>query len=201
MPAVMAGPCATGRGARILEPEHRTARRGHRRRAEGSLREPGRDPVAAQTRHEPEPPARASGGDGRLRLGLSRGTSGAGPSGPPGRADLRHQVDGRRHAALRAGEPRPQPPRCAAAPRRRGHPGGLFQVRRHGAGSRMGGVPVPAVPRLFDKTGSTGGFGADVAFVPAKRIGLVLLANRSFPIPARVEAVYTLLQQLASSPR
>jgi beta-lactamase class C len=37
----------------------------------------------------------------------------------------------------------------------------------------------PAGPRLFNKTGSTGGFGAYVAFVPARRIGVVLLANRS----------------------
>lgn len=54
-----------------------------------------------------------------------------------------------------------------------------------------------AAPRLFDKTGSTGGFGAYVAFVPAKRIGLVMLANRSWPIPARVEAAYAILDQLA----
>ncbi len=56
-------------------------------------------------------------------------------------------------------------------------------------------------PRLFNKTGSTGGFGAYVAFVPAKRIGLVMLANRNYPIPARVEAAYTLLEALASEVR
>ncbi len=60
---------------------------------------------------------------------------------------------------------------------------------------------MAATPRLFDKTGSTGGFGAYVAFVPAKRIGLVMLANRSLPIPARVEAAYAILDQLAPSPR
>jgi beta-lactamase class C len=65
--------------------------------------------------------------------------------------------------------------------------------------------PMPAQaatePRLFNKTGSTGGFAAYVVFVPAKRIGLVMLANRSYPIPARVEAAYTILRQLAPSPR
>lgn len=56
---------------------------------------------------------------------------------------------------------------------------------------------VAAVPRLFDKTGSTGGFGAYVAFVPANRIGVVMLANRSFPIASRVEAAYAILDRLA----
>ncbi|WP_434064114.1 class C beta-lactamase [Roseateles aquae] len=68
--------------------------------------------------------------------------------------------------------------------------------------------PVQAVPaqpastpRLFNKTGSTGGFGAYVLFVPAKRIGIVILANRSYPIPARVEAGYAILESLAPSPQ
>lgn len=57
-----------------------------------------------------------------------------------------------------------------------------------------------ASPRLFDKTGSTGGFGAYVAFVPSRRIGMVMLANRNYPIPARVEAGYRILEELAGSP-
>lgn len=56
-------------------------------------------------------------------------------------------------------------------------------------------------PRLFGKTGSTGGFGAYVAFVPSRRIGLVMLANRSLPIPARIEAARTILARLAPAPR
>ena len=58
-----------------------------------------------------------------------------------------------------------------------------------------------AAARLFDKTGSTGGFGAYVVFVPARRIGLVMLANRSIPIPARVEAAYAILEQLSPGTR
>jgi beta-lactamase class C len=52
---------------------------------------------------------------------------------------------------------------------------------------------------LFDKTGSTRGFGSYVLFVPSQRIGIVMLANKSVPIPARVEAAYAILQ--AAAPR
>lgn len=57
---------------------------------------------------------------------------------------------------------------------------------------------VPSEPALFNKTGSTNGFGAYVAFVPAQKIGVVLLANKNFPIPARITAVYAVLEQLAA---
>ena len=53
-------------------------------------------------------------------------------------------------------------------------------------------------PTLFNKTGSTNGFGAYVAFVPEKRIGIVMLANRNFPIAARITAAHAVLQQLSS---
>lgn len=54
---------------------------------------------------------------------------------------------------------------------------------------------------LFDKTGSTRGFGSYVLFVPSRRVGIVMLANKSVPIPARVEAAYTILQALTPSAR
>jgi beta-lactamase class C len=60
---------------------------------------------------------------------------------------------------------------------------------------------VPAEPTLFNKTGSTAGFGAYVAFVPAERIGIVILANKNVPIPARITAAYAVLEQIASAER
>jgi beta-lactamase class C len=66
------------------------------------------------------------------------------------------------------------------------------------AATKLTPPQAPAGPTLFNKTGSTGGFGAYVAFVPAQRIGIVLLANRGIPIPARVAAAHAVLAQLAA---
>ncbi|MBJ3785845.1 class C beta-lactamase [Devosia sediminis] len=54
-------------------------------------------------------------------------------------------------------------------------------------------------PTLFNKTGSTGGFGAYVAFVPAEEIGVVILANKNYPIPARVTAAHGILTEIAET--
>ncbi len=57
--------------------------------------------------------------------------------------------------------------------------------------------PAAAQATLFSKTGSTGGFGAHAAFVPQRRIGVVMLANRNFPNAARIEAAHAVLRAIA----
>ncbi|MEU1523688.1 serine hydrolase [Nocardia rhamnosiphila] len=53
-------------------------------------------------------------------------------------------------------------------------------------------------PALFDKTGSTGGFGAYVAYVPSRSLAVVVLMNRNIPIPARVAATHRVIEALDS---
>jgi beta-lactamase class C len=57
--------------------------------------------------------------------------------------------------------------------------------------------PKPAQGNvLITKAGSTNGFGAYVAFAPSHRIGIVMLANKAYPIPARVKAAHQILMGL-----
>ncbi|MEI6000230.1 beta-lactamase [Paraburkholderia bengalensis] len=50
----------------------------------------------------------------------------------------------------------------------------------------------------INKTGSTNGFGSYVAFVPGKRMGIVILGNRNFPIADRVAAAHKILTAIDS---
>ncbi|MCI0753092.1 class C beta-lactamase [Teichococcus vastitatis] len=57
---------------------------------------------------------------------------------------------------------------------------------------------VAGQPFLFNKTGSTNGFGGYLAFRPDKGVGLVMLANRNIPNAARVTAAHAVLEQFSA---
>lgn len=66
---------------------------------------------------------------------------------------------------------------------------------------RLSPPQSPRSDALFDKTGSTNGFSAYVAFVPQTHAGIILLANKSYPMTARIDAAYAILKGLNALPQ
>lgn len=63
---------------------------------------------------------------------------------------------------------------------------------------RITPAPSPQKRVILNKTGSTNGFGGYVAVLPDENLGIVMLANRNFPIEARVKATYALIEALVA---
>ena len=119
-----------------------------------------------------------------------------------------------RPAALRRCQPASGAPRQALGAGARCHPSRLLQGRRHDPGPGLGSLRLADLPeapagrqldadgaataqdrqaaratgaegqRLLNKTGSTNGFGAYVAFVPGRDLGLVIPPTATIPMPS-----------------
>ena len=82
-----------------------------------------------------------------------------------------------------------------------------MEILQQGNSSDMALNPVPVValpsrdapdPHSWvNKTGSTNGFGAYLAFIPAQHFGIVVLANKNYPNQDRVEIAYKIYQALS----
>jgi CubicO group peptidase (beta-lactamase class C family) len=69
-------------------------------------------------------------------------------------------------------------------------------IYQEAVASKLSPPLPPQADVLINKTGSTNGFSTYAAFIPSKKIGIVILANKSYPIDQRVTAAYQILTQL-----
>jgi beta-lactamase class C len=60
---------------------------------------------------------------------------------------------------------------------------------------------APEQSLMINKTGSTNGFSSYVVYLPKQKIGVVLLANKSFPLADRVTTGVRILNSLTTLPR
>ena len=80
----------------------------------------------------------------------------------------------------------------------------LVQIIAGNSGAMLDQMPVtkltpPLAPQnnvILNKTGSTGGFGAYVLIRPARKFGIAILANKSYPNEAKVNAAFQIMKQL-----
>ncbi len=62
-------------------------------------------------------------------------------------------------------------------------------------------IDPPMPPRadvIFNKTGSTGGFGAYLFAAPEQKLGIVILANKFYPNEARTKAAWSVMERVVA---